>query len=1177
MDCIDDLLSSSESVVFFNPLSNESVGPSLRKGHLAMSETNSTKFEKVFEDELEQIASRRWAANKTEGLSPDSMSTEAIRGQLVGLALSGGGVRSGATSLGVLQSIHENGFLSDVDYLSTVSGGSYAGAFLSSDAVVSDRRLGQEDSQEKVEAIFQEPNGRPSSRMLKFIFGGSYLRDTIGFFNRQMFGMVLILLVVFSALITGSALVAWLVRNLDYFEARYVTRTLGVKDELLSALLPAILCFFLWIGLWFFSYLRRTNSESRTAARYSFYFVAFFLLVGLANIIGTGDLFVGQHNVSSTTSQFLKNSWGWIVAAVAASLVPYFAPKKLLRSGTKPRNAGEKYSFWLATNGLLFGIPFVFIGFMLQENISGVNDLRSGRIVARSELKNWILTQPTNSIWQQIRKNLANDPALAKHALLSDNHFSHSPVRLQSKGDYIEDLRNRFRPEVAKVHDVPWNRYLAKPEIEIEDCFSALTILETEIAIDSERPLWRKWATLPHALFGNIGESFSTTHRLLRDEGMIKNALALWIGDKMKSPDFYKLVTPPNARDEFFAKRSPREIAASLVLKRILDLRDLAGTEDANINNALIRDYENLNREYLLALYPEDVQPVSTIKSFVCLASDQAYRLWVAWIGLLVFLVSSVTVNLNAISCHSFYRNRLSEMWIEEGAGLTAIPLPQLETTQRGYPYPLIVASMAYFGKFDRSASPEPMDHFLFSPLYCGSERLNFVNSSRYMGGRITLSDAVAVSGAAVSIIHIKNALIMFLLFVTNLRLGQWLDNPKQTPSESLGWRDAVAKYFYATPLGLLSGLTKNADDRRLVFVADGGHFENLGVDELFRRRCKLVVGLDAGADPEFKMEDFSRLTRWARMRHGIELTPIGDFGASSQAEFVSQISGKNWTKKTDVPAGIEWSRANYLLWKVRYREVDGQQQIGLFIYIKSTMTGKEPLELIKYQKDNPQFPHDSTSDQFFAPSKFESYRHLGRFLGQSVFQDIRKRVLAREFCSQHDVMECLELSDSLVPNWEEIEGLQPSIDAVSYMFERLEDTSRQQRRKIVRKLESWKLPKAEEAYLLVLGYSGSKDEDVAKTATNVLIENAVDNMELVFSIAEKRKGLTQQNRIAVVELLRDLVLVDGFLSREERKRAIAIVERYRKTLESSGSDLKAFDSVVCTAPDAAESSANSE
>ena len=55
---------------------------------------------------------------------------EAGRDAASGLALSGGGIRSATFALGVLTVLAERGLLPSFDYLSTVSGGGYAGAFL---------------------------------------------------------------------------------------------------------------------------------------------------------------------------------------------------------------------------------------------------------------------------------------------------------------------------------------------------------------------------------------------------------------------------------------------------------------------------------------------------------------------------------------------------------------------------------------------------------------------------------------------------------------------------------------------------------------------------------------------------------------------------------------------------------------------------------------------------------------------------------------------------------------------------------------------------------------------------------------------------------------------------------------------------------------------------------------
>jgi hypothetical protein len=49
---------------------------------------------------------------------------------LIGLALSGGGIRSATFSLGILQALARHGILEHLDFISTVSGGGYLGAGL---------------------------------------------------------------------------------------------------------------------------------------------------------------------------------------------------------------------------------------------------------------------------------------------------------------------------------------------------------------------------------------------------------------------------------------------------------------------------------------------------------------------------------------------------------------------------------------------------------------------------------------------------------------------------------------------------------------------------------------------------------------------------------------------------------------------------------------------------------------------------------------------------------------------------------------------------------------------------------------------------------------------------------------------------------------------------------------
>lgn len=49
-------------------------------------------------------------------------------------------------------------------------------------------------------------------------------------------------------------------------------------------------------------------------------------------------------------------------------------------------------------------------------------------------------------------------------------------------------------------------------------------------------------------------------------------------------------------------------------------------------------------------------------------------------------------------------------------------------------------------------------------------------------------------------------------------------------------------------------------------------------------------------------------------------------------------------------------------------------------------MTGDEDSDVLQYKAQNPAFPHESTGDQFFNESQFESYRALGNHIVNSAF-----------------------------------------------------------------------------------------------------------------------------------------------------------------------------------------------
>ena len=185
-----------------------------------------------------------------------------------------------------------------------------------------------------------------------------------------------------------------------------------------------------------------------------------------------------------------------------------------------------------------------------------------------------------------------------------------------------------------------------------------------------------------------------------------------------------------------------------------------------------------------------------------------------------------------------------------------------------------------------------------------------------------------------------------------NLRLGWWLGNPG--PHGERTWRRSGPGYAVGP---LFSEAIGNTNDRyKYVNLSDGGHFENLGLYEMVLRRCKFILVVDAGQDFDYVFEDLGNAIRKIRIDLGIPIdikvvSPKKSEGTINHCAFGTiNYSGDRWSGQTD----------------------------GSFIYIKPVVTGDEPPDVANYAAAHPEFPHESTADQWFGESQLESYRLLG-------------------------------------------------------------------------------------------------------------------------------------------------------------------------------------------------------
>jgi hypothetical protein len=273
----------------------------------------------------------------------------------------------------------------------------------------------------------------------------------------------------------------------------------------------------------------------------------------------------------------------------------------------------------------------------------------------------------------------------------------------------------------------------------------------------------------------------------------------------------------------------------------------------------------------------------------------------------------------------------------------------------------------------------------------------------------LTLGRWAGISGAAFTTASGSRTSVPIALLatMTNVRLGYWWDSGV-APSAEAG---RVSRFLNLPPVyrGLLAealARMKGTGDR-LWNLSDGGHFENLGGYELIRRRLPLIVLVDAEADPDYTFEGLANLVRKARLDFNAEvqflsehdltemrkaapmaqLLPEGIFGALDMLrrgkwsdEPVADPDGTPRRLTVDVDREF-CSRAHAALGKVTY--ADGQS--SWLIYLKATLTGDEPSDVIQYHRGHTDFPQETTADQFFDEAQWESYRRLGEHVADAV------------------------------------------------------------------------------------------------------------------------------------------------------------------------------------------------
>lgn len=347
----------------------------------------------------------------------------------------------------------------------------------------------------------------------------------------------------------------------------------------------------------------------------------------------------------------------------------------------------------------------------------------------------------------------------------------------------------------------------------------------------------------------------------------------------------------------------------------------------------------------------------------------------------LILLAVSAVVGLgwmsdpNVLSMHSFYKARLVRAYLgasnpdRRGEQITDsvpgddLPLRGLCNHDQGAPYHLVNTTLNLVASADLATAQRSAANFVLAPYYSGSARTGYRLTDEYMGGELTLGTALAISGAAASPnmgSRTPSMPLVMLLALVNARLGFWAPTPV-----GARWREPRAALW---PFYLLrEALSQTTDLTTYCYLTDGGHFDNTGLYALVERGCRYIVLFDCGADPGPCFADLGGAIRRCRIDFGAEVD-LGVQGLLDQTDGLA-------TRQV-VVGRVRYRKEHWdTLGLAAQTEAD---RTGIIVWVKPAVTTADAADVRQYKLQNPVFPHQTTLDQWYDEAQFESYRKLG-------------------------------------------------------------------------------------------------------------------------------------------------------------------------------------------------------
>jgi hypothetical protein len=883
-----------------------------------------------------------------------------VAGSLIGLAFSGGGIRSATFNLGILQALAKSKLLHTIDYLSTVSGGGYIGSWL----------MAWMHHQEKGIAGIEEELGRqprsaseaaepPEVRFLrnysnyltprKGVLGADFWTFAANYVRNTILNQVILVLAILGLLLLPRVAVGFLhvleeaeewvhglgVNPYPWWQAQSLALEIGLLSGVLATALMGMNM------LWLDPLKKSTSNENtdtneeQTDKDYGWFaqpktvrrYIVVPLVISCALFSYAFVWFFQDWHISASVwwsapvlgfALYFGQWGGACVVRCLARLVLWVRKKEAPNRGPSDLVILGTAAIAGSVGGFLF-LPFSYILFQ------GGNP-----------------SSPTHNKWHVVTYGT---PALLALMLL---------IAILHLGLMGRELSDAHREWWARLGAYLWLcavGWLGLFWVAVYFPRALNHLLEYEARIQRHSitfPGVSMWiVSTAYGVF--FGRSPHTSH---------------WIPDAPLSKKIKALL----------ARMAPYVFIAGM----LLGLSLLA----SKINDAAVGGAGSIFAD----------------------PDDQHFAAWptVAFgLSLLGAGILSWRVDINQFSVHNMYRNRLVRCYLgaalrerheqpftgfsdADDLPLAKLAIPEKPTSEKhGRPLPILNTSLNVVRGKELALQTRKARAFALCPTYSGYTRpmagesdlqsiYGFTSEAesdqRNTSSGISLGTAMAISGAAASPnmgFHSQPSL-SFLMTVFDVRLGWWLGNPnKEQP-----WKRGSPRFGFACLLKELLGAT--SDESEYIYLSDGGHFENLGIYELVRRGCRLIIASDASCDEAYGFGDLRNAVERCRMDFGVEI----------------EID----TGVLKPPAGTKRSIEHYVVGQIHYHPGDTARD-GTLIYLKPAIVEKDPVDVIGYSSTNPHFPHDTTANQWFDEAHFENYRALGEESGRRASETIAAQV----------------------------------------------------------------------------------------------------------------------------------------------------------------------------------------